>query len=110
RREILPWLERLRDELKLPMLYVTHAVDEVARLADHLVLLDAGRVAASGPLAAMLARVDLPGLPAEEASVLLQGKVEERDAQWHLARVAFDGGSLWLAHAGVAVGQRVRVR
>lgn len=110
RREILPWLERLRDELKLPMLYVTHAVDEVARLADHLVLLDQGRVVASGPLAATLARLDLPGVAADESSALLHATVAQRDARWHLARVAFDGGSLWLADAGVAVGSRVRVR
>jgi molybdate transport system ATP-binding protein len=109
RREILPWLERLRDELRLPMLYVSHSLDEVARLADHLVLLDQGRVTASGPLAATLARLDLP-LAADEASALLHGTVAERDPRWQLARVAFDGGSLWLPDAGVAAGRRVRVR
>ena len=66
RREILPWLERLRDELRIPMLYVTHSADEVARLADHLVLLDAGAVRAAGPLRETLARIDLPLVPGEE--------------------------------------------
>lgn len=110
RGEILPWLERLRDELRLPMLYVTHAVDEVARLADHLVLLDAGRVVASGPLAQLFTRLDTAGLPGEDASALLQGALGARDARWHLARVDFDGGALWVADTGKPVGARVRVR
>ncbi len=110
RREILPWLERLRDELRIPMLYVTHAGDEVARLADHLVLLEAGQVCASGPLAQTLARIDLPAIPGEEPGALLHARVEERDAQWHLLRVAFGGGSLWLPDEGLAIGQPVRVR
>lgn len=110
RREILPWLEKLRDELRIPMLYVTHSGDEVARLADHLVLLEAGRVRAAGPLADTLARVDLPAVPGEEPGALLHGELAERDTRWQLARVAFDGGSLWLPDAGLAVGERVRVR
>ncbi|HSW18923.1 MAG TPA: molybdenum ABC transporter ATP-binding protein, partial [Ramlibacter sp.] len=58
RQDILPWLERLRDELRIPMLYVTHAADEMARLADTLVLMDNGRAVASGPVAEVLARTD----------------------------------------------------
>jgi molybdate transport system ATP-binding protein len=110
RREILPWLERLHEELRIPMLYVTHSGDEVARLADHLVLLEAGRVRAAGPLREMLARVDLPAVPGEEPGALLEATVAERDERWHLARVAFDGGALWLPDAGLAIGHAVRVR
>lgn len=110
RQEILPWLERLRDELRIPMLYVTHSGDEVARLADHLVLLEAGRVRAAGPLREMLARIDLPSVPGEEPGALLDGVVAGRDERWQLAHVQFDGGALWVADAGIAVGQRVRVR
>jgi molybdate transport system ATP-binding protein len=110
RQEILPWLERLRDELRVPMLYVTHSGDEVARLADHLVLLEAGAVQASGPLAQTLARIDLPAVPGEEAAALLHGAIGERDARWQLAQVRFDGGALWIADAGLPVGRAVRVR
>jgi molybdate transport system ATP-binding protein len=110
KREILPWLERLRDELRIPMLYVTHSGDEVARLADHLVLLEAGAVRASGPLAQTLARIDLPAVPGEEAGVLLHGAVAERDERWQLAQVRFAGGALWLADTGLQPGQAVRVR
>jgi molybdate transport system ATP-binding protein len=110
RQEILPWLERLRDELHVPMLYVTHAADEVARLASHLVLMESGRCVASGPLAETLARLDLPLLAGDEAAALLAGEVEEVDAHWHLARIAFSGGSLWVGDSGLRAGQRVRVR
>jgi len=110
RRDVLPWLEQLRDELRVPMLYVTHAADEAARLADTLVLMDHGRVVAQGPLAAMLARSDLPLARDEDAGALLHATVAERDARWHLARMAFPGGSLWLRDDGLAPGTAVRVR
>lgn len=110
RRDVLPWLEHLRDELRIPMLYVTHAIDEAARLADTLVLMDRGRVVAQGPLAAMLARGDLPLAADEDAGAVLHGTVAERDTRWHLARIAFDGGSLWLRDDGLPPGASVRVR
>ncbi len=110
RREILPWLEKLRDELRIPMLYVTHSGDEVARLADHLLLLDEGKVRAAGPLAETLARIDIPAIPGEEAGALLHATIVERDARWQLAQVQFDGGALWVADAGLAAGHAVRVR
>ena len=92
------------------MLYVTHSGDEVARLADHLVLLDEGQVRAAGPLAETLARIDLPAIPGEEAGALLHATSRERDARWQLAQVRFDGGALWIADAGLAPGHAVRVR
>ena len=110
RHEILPWLERLRDEARTPMLYVTHSADELARLADHVVALEGGRVRASGTLGAVLARIEDPVLGGEEAGTVLEGCVQERDARWQLARVGFEGGSLWLRDPDVAVGRRVRLR
>jgi molybdate transport system ATP-binding protein len=110
RQEILPWLERLRDQLRIPMLYVTHAASEVARLADTLVVLDQGRVVAAGPVADTLAGAAARWMLGEDTGALLEGTVEERDARWQLARIAFAGGSLWLHDSGLATGQRVRVR
>ena len=110
KQEILPYLERLHDELEIPVLYVSHSPDEVARLADHLVALDNGRAVAAGPLAATLARVDLPIRLGDDAGVVLAGTLAERDPDWHLARVACGGISFWARDAGHAVGQRVRVR
>ena len=110
RQEILPWLEKLHSELSIPMLYVTHSADELARLADHLVVLERGRVKNAGPVAEVLTTIDGPVVVGDDAGALLSGVVAERDARWHLARVAFDGGSLWLSDSGVPVGQRVRLR
>lgn len=110
KQEILPYLERLHDELEIPLLYVTHFPDEVARLADYLVALEGGSVTAHGPLAETLARLDLPIRLGEERSMVLEGIVVERDEPWSLARVAFDGGSLWTRDRGINVGRKVRLR
>ena len=110
KREFLPYLERLHDELDIPVVYVSHSPDEVARLADHIVFLRQGQVLASGPLAETLARLDLPVPLGEDAGVVLLAKVVERDLEWQLARVEFPGGSLWVRDAGHGVGHAVRVR
>ena len=110
KQEILPYLERLRDELEIPLIYVSHAAEEVARLADHLVVMEGGRAVAQGPLAETLARIDLPIRLGEDAGAVFAATVAERDAEWHLARVEFDGGELWVRDSGVPVGRRVRVR
>ena len=110
RLEILQWLEKLRDELRIPMLYVTHAAAEVARLADTLVVLDQGRLVAAGPVAETLAGIAAPIVLGEDAGALLQGTVAERDERWHLMRVDFAGGGLWLRDSGAAPGRAVRVR
>ena len=110
KQEILPYLERLHDELHIPVLYVTHSSDEVSRLADHLVVLDDGHVVAQGPLTETLARLDFPIRLGEERGVVLDGVVAERDGNWHLARVEFAGGSLWMRDRGIALGHRVRMR
>jgi molybdate transport system ATP-binding protein len=110
KQEILPYLERLHRELDMPVIYVSHAPDEVARLADHIVVMDAGRAVAAGPLSETLARLDLPIQLGEDVGVVLDAVVAARDAQWHLARVEFPGGRLWVRDAGHAIGDSVRVR
>jgi len=110
KQEILPYLERLHDELEIPILYVSHAADEVARLADHIVVLDSGRAVAQGPLADTLARLDLPIRLGDDAGVVLDARVGERDDAWHLARVDFAGGTLWVRDTGLPAGHRVRIR
>ena len=111
KQELLPWLERLRRELQLPMLYVTHASEEVARLADHLLVLAGGRVQAAGELAQVLAATDCPVLLAQEQGALLHARVQTRDAPWHLLQVACTGGSLlWLPDQGQALGAQLRLR
>jgi molybdate transport system ATP-binding protein len=110
KQEFMPYLERLHHELDIPVIYVTHAPDEVARLADHIVVMKDGQALAAGPLTETLARLDLPIRLGEDAGVVLDAVVAERDATWHLARVAFAGGSLWVRDGGQPVGAKVRVR
>lgn len=108
--EILPYLERLHEELNIPVFYVSHSLDEVARLADHLVLLERGRVLASGALAETLARLDLPIRLSEDAGVVLTTTVIGHDRQWHLSRLSFAGGNLWVRDSGAALRQTLRIR
>jgi molybdate transport system ATP-binding protein len=110
KQEILPYLERLHCELDIPVLYVSHSPDEVARLADHIVVMDAGRATATGPLTETLARLDLPIQLGEDVGVVLDAVVAERDVQWRLARVEFPGASLWVRDGGQEIGDPVRVR
>jgi len=110
KQEILPYLERLHDELAIPVLYVSHSPDEVARLADHIVLMEDGRAVAQGPLTETLARVDLPLRLGEDVGVVFSGQVLERDAEWHLARIGFAGGEIWVRDGGAGVGRTVRLR
>ncbi|WP_374669078.1 molybdenum ABC transporter ATP-binding protein [Ramlibacter sp.] len=112
KREVLPYLERMQRDLGLPIVYVSHSIDEVAQLADHLVLLDAGRVRAAGPFTEVLSRLDLPPLWGDEIGVVLDGVVAERDAHWHLARLDVDGGAaaFWSRDQGLPVGRRARLR
>ena len=109
--EVLPYLERLHAELDIPVVYVSHAIDEVARLAHHLVLMAQGRVLAAGPLAEVMSRLDLPTAHGEAAGVVLEARLAERDAQWQLARFDLgEGHALWARDPGLATGRAVRLR
>ncbi|KOR30041.1 molybdenum ABC transporter ATP-binding protein [Achromatium sp. WMS2] len=111
KQEVLPYLERLQGELDLPILYVSHAQDEVARLAHYLVVLEHGRVVACGPIADTLTRLDVPVRLGEDAGVVLVGKLTNRDPKWHLAQVTCaDGVALWVRDGGQDLGQSVRLR
>jgi molybdate transport system ATP-binding protein len=115
--EILPYLERLHSELAMPIVYVTHAMDEVARLADHLVLMDSGRVLAAGPLAQLLARTDLPLTRGDDAGVVLRMRVLSHDTAYGLSRLGLGAGeagagsaTLWIGAVPNPIGSEVRVR
>ncbi|MFM6986337.1 MAG: molybdenum ABC transporter ATP-binding protein [Hydrogenophaga sp.] len=94
--EILPWLEQLHESLDIPVVYVTHALEEVARLADHLVLLDQGRVLAQGPVIELMARADLPLARGDGASALIEAVTCGLQSTSGLCELRFDGGTLLL--------------
>ncbi|HHK2871943.1 TPA: molybdenum ABC transporter ATP-binding protein [Pseudomonas aeruginosa] len=110
--EILPYLEHLHEELDIPVLYVSHSPDEVARLADHLVLLENGKVRASGPIGETLARVDLPLALDDDAGVVIEGTVSDHDPAYGLLTLVLPGSALQMrvAHAPLAPGKRLRFK
>ncbi len=120
RDEILPFLGRLRRELSLPVLYVTHALDEVARLADTLVLIEAGRVVGGGAVAEVAGRADLALARRDDAAGLLRAVVRGHDAARGLTRVELDGGgdargevggqAVWLPLLSDSAGTVLRLR
>jgi molybdate transport system ATP-binding protein len=108
--EILPYLERLRNSFNIPILYVSHAVDEIVRLADHAVIMAQGKVIAQGGITQLFSRADLPLGVSNEVGAILECKVMERDKQWHLMRVAFNGGELWLPNVENKQNTTQRIR
>lgn len=109
RAELLPCLQAMQAELDIPALLVSHAVDEVAALARHVVVLG-GAAPASGPAAQMLTRLDLPLAHGDAAQVALKVTVLEHDSVDRLARLSFDGGELLLPSAGATPGSQGVVR
>ena len=107
--EILPYMERLHRELSLPIIYVSHSPDEVARLADHLVLLDQGRVVASGPLKQVLSRIDLPAAFADDAGVVIETRLAAQEAD-DLSRLEFPGGRILVTRRDEPIGTLLRCR
>jgi molybdate transport system ATP-binding protein len=112
KQEVLPYLERLHAELQTPIIYVSHSPDEVARLADHLVLLEDGKVSASGPLKETLLRADLPFVFEDDAEAVVDGLVTAHDQAYGLLSLQLPGSSisLQLAHGPLALGKSVRIK
>jgi molybdate transport system ATP-binding protein len=110
RQEILPWLEALHRELDIPVIHVSHAPDEVARLADRLVLMRAGRVVATGDVHELFTRLDLPLALDTDATSVIEATVSGHDEEYRLTRLDFAGGQFTMARQAIAVGSPVRLR
>jgi molybdate transport system ATP-binding protein len=111
RAEVLPYFEALRDRLSIPMVYVSHQFEEVLRLADHVVLMEAGRVVAAGGISEMSLRPELASIVGSDAvGAVLEGVISEADAVRGLARLNFGSSTLLVASADARVGARARVQ
>ena len=109
--EILDYIERLRDELNIPIVYVSHSVTEITRLADTVVVLSEGKCLAVGDVDEVMGRLDLkPATGRYEAGSVLDTRVTAHDAEDQLTTLAFDGGELIVPHLDASIGERVRVR
>ncbi|MBT9465353.1 molybdenum ABC transporter ATP-binding protein [Hydrogenophaga sp.] len=113
KNEILPWLEQLHARLDTPVVYVTHSSDELARLADHVVLLSDGRALCSGPVTELMTRLDMPLARGDAAAALIEARTLAHSTADSLSELEFDGGRLLLPQASSAAlpkGTPVRVR
>jgi molybdate transport system ATP-binding protein len=109
--EIMPFIERLTREVAIPILYVTHSVAEIARLADTVIALDAGRTVAAGSASDLLERLDLQPVTGRfEASALLTAQVVDFDPQFRLTRLRVGDQHLLMPEVGLAPGSEVRLR
>lgn len=105
---LLPYFDRLRDELSIPMVYVSHDIEEVSRLCDHLVLIERGEVVASGELQQVLSRLDLPMLYGSNAGVVIHAKPD--DLEDGLTRFRFGDEELWVPGEFDIARKSVRLR
>jgi molybdate transport system ATP-binding protein len=111
REEVLPFIESLRDDLGLPILYVSHNMDEIIRLADTLVLVSDGKVAAAGPVESLLSRFDLAPLTGPDtAGTVLPATVQRHDQTFELTELRVPGGTLMVPRLKAPVGSRLRAR
>ncbi len=108
--EILPYLERIRDEEKLPILYVSHAIDEITRFADRIVVLNAGRVVAEGSLFDVTARLDLASGQAMFPGTILDATVAAHDRPFGLTELAIGGERLVVPAMTRNIGDKIRIR
>ena len=109
--EILDYIELMRDSIDLPIIYVSHAVDEVVRLADHVVIIAEGRVAAAGSVAEVMGRPELRHLAGSfEGGTVIEGRVLEQNLDDDISVIGFDGGRLLVPDVEALVGETVRMR
>ncbi len=110
RQEILPYLEQLHDTLQIPVLYVSHSANEVARLADHMVLLEHGQALANGPAVELIPQLDTPLAINSEAAMVLDAVISRHDEHYQLSEVEIPGGWIAVPRIDRQVGTRVRIR
>lgn len=110
RREVLPWLERLHKDEECPIVYVTHSVDEMARLADHLVILQKGSAMSFGPITEIMSSPEVALSLGEEAGLVTTGRIVHRSLEDAMAKIECGAGVIWGRDSGTPVGQTVRLR
>ncbi len=111
KQEIMPYLERLRDEARIPIIYVSHSVAEVARLSDTLVILSAGKVLAAGPTIELMQRLDLlPAVDGGDTGAVIEAVVKSHDDVYGLTALASRAGQWKVPRLDIAPGKRVRMQ
>jgi molybdate transport system ATP-binding protein len=109
KQEILPYLEALHTAFNIPILYVTHSIEEMVRLADYALIMQQGKLVAQGSLTELFSRVDTQLGVTTDIGAVLECQLSYVDEKWNLAQVGFVGGQLWLPHQE-KLSQNIRVR
>ena len=110
KNEILPYLDSIHNDLEIPILYVTHSLDEMSRLADHLLLIEDGNIIGSGPVNDMLTRFDMPLSHGGDAVSIIEAEVLKRDSEFNLMHLDFLGGQFIVPDNSFPVQTKVRIR
>lgn len=110
KQDILPYLQRLQQSLEIPILYVTHSLQEMAQLADSVVILQAGKIQAQGSLSEILQKPELALNQQADAFSVWPVRLLDHDSEYALSRVGFEHGELFLPQLDIQSGQRFRLQ
>lgn len=108
--EILPYLERVHAESRVPIIYVSHNIEEVCRLCDHLVVIDGGRIVANGDLQSVLVDPDVAGLGGDNAGTVIEGRAVAIDDADGIVRIEISAGEFLVPAAAIGIGTSLRLR
>ena len=108
--DVLPYLDKLHAELSLPIIYVSHSIDEICRLSDHLLVIENGLIVAEGELQETLSRINLPQLAGHNAGTVIEASRSQYDQEFDLTLFNFSGGELWAPGTYDAPAVRLRIR
>ncbi len=110
KQEVLSYIATLQQQLEIPVIYVSHVAEEVARLADHLVLMDNNGVVASGPATEMFTRLDLPLAQHSDAAAIIEARAVRYDEEYDLTSLEFNGGQITVAGRAASMEEIVRLQ
>ena len=110
KKEILPYLEKLHSEAQIPIIYVSHDLNELVHIADRLILIDNGHLLANGPMEEILSQTDLPISRDEDAGAVIDAQIIAHDTEFHLSHLKFAGGELLVGWIDKPVGSDIRIR
>lgn len=110
KQEILPYLEKIKTVFKRPIVYVSHSVAEISRLADYIAVINSGKVQRVGPAVKVLANLDFATHNADEIAVAIPAEIMRIDAQWQLADAVFQGGTICLPAGGLQLEQKLKIK
>lgn len=109
KQEVLPYLIKIKQQLKLPIVYITHDINEAMQLADEIIHLEQGKIINQGPALEVIDTITSQQSNIGEQKTVIEGRVAEIEPQWQLAKVSFAGGDIWITANNLIIEQEVRL-